>query len=115
MSEYRAAEMRETWHTNDIMNEESYTPGPWLVDRSYDRRVGTTIRGGIMRPGAAHLPAIAKMIDTGIDTANLIGAAPELLAACKAAEACFKHWELSPSEQDAVNLLRTAIAKARGE
>ena len=41
-------------------------------------------------------------------------ATTDLLAACEAAEACFKHWELSPAEQRAVNLLRAAIAKVRG-
>lgn len=84
-----------------------HTSGPWNVNGSAIEADDVTI---------AH---VYDPDENGPDeyaaNASLMAAAPELLSACEAAEVCFKHWELSPAEQAAVEQLRAAIKKATGQ
>lgn len=88
-----------------------HTPGPWII---VDTQRGDAIVNALIddESGAAMYDPI---VDGGIDTeanAQLIAAAPDLLAACEAAESWFSGSALSAQEQVLVEQLRAAIAKA---
>ncbi len=94
-----------------------FTPRPWYaIDRSPER--GLTIRGG-----SHHYPiASCKSYYTGpgarsdeaLANCDLIAAAPDLYAACAAAED-FLAASSAPGAQEIYAELHIALAKARGE
>lgn len=99
------------------MSETKHTSGPWRTESEVDGRHHVV---AIMADAAAEHPLIAQALhglgrvskETALANARLIAAAPELLAACQAAEA-----NLSPMysrEHLVMKLLRDAIAKAEG-
>ena len=95
------------------MSATTHTPGPWAVERSL---AGKTVITG---PGGAHTLAVVAIAFDGAGglssmeaNAHLIAAAPELLAACIAAEETLDNSLRSPERADALELLRAAIAKA---
>jgi hypothetical protein len=80
-----------------------HTPGPW---RSTDKRCGAT-----NVPDAFVISADGTQICRHLDRfedARLIAAAPELLAACRAALANFG------GDTEVADMLRAAVAKAEG-
>lgn len=88
-----------------------HTPGPWHVSRS-SRYVRYRLPGSDTGYNLADCDMGAPPTEM-FANARLIAAAPELLAACEAAEA-----NLSPlycSEHLVMKLLRAAIAKATGD
>lgn len=104
-----------------------HTPGPW--EATCTTGAGWSVRRMHERPGYKGLAPICSMawwqfdipdiIDDNISSANahLIAAAPDLLAACRAADDAIGEWlydgqpkEHNPSE--ALEMLRAAIAKA---
>ena len=85
----------------------TFTPGPWVVSRP-------ALRGGAYcvlseRDGDAAVALVYGRSQTDANAA-LIAAAPDLLAACRAAlhDRMFKDWP------EIATLLRDAIAKAEG-
>lgn len=93
------------------------TPGPWKVEQSdhwlwvagpdREENVICDIVGRNSKPGEDLTPEDAA-------NARLIAAAPDLLAACKAAIVKFKHTPLDRISV-AADMLRDAIAKAEGK
>lgn len=91
------------------MSNSTPTPGPWVIDAAFFpnriRQEGTGLH-------------VASNVDDG--DARLISAAPDLLAACKAALECHDgaNFEVSPASapwfQRVDAVLRAAIAKAEG-
>ena len=85
------------------MSEAKHTPGPWLVDAVFGERDRDIILGYDI-PGAGSPVLIASVYDEADDDGNprdfpisreagganaqLVAAAPDLLAACKAVVAC---------------------------
>ncbi len=81
-----------------------HTPGPWRIIKS--PRVGWNVVDA-----DRNTPAIARVLNSWED-ATLIAAAPDLLEACKAAEANLS--ALYPKTHFVRFTLRAAIAKAEG-
>lgn len=85
-----------------------HTPGPWIIES------GVGFYSIICRDGGKYDGAtIAHEVCNGEANANLIAAAPDLLEACKLAEA-----NLAPaysSDHLVMKSLRVAIAKAEGK
>lgn len=95
------------------MSGAQHTPGPWSVD-------GCQI---VADQGAVALGLYGDIEDPDQTTANirLIAAAPDLLAALKAAEADIVAWLTNGAhtaaeiaEDDVIRQVRAAIAKAEG-
>lgn len=93
------------------MSEQKWTPGPWVY-RKKTAQVGTIIKYDTQSFGM--MLAVCDMDEFDHDehhaNAQLIAAAPELLAACEAAE-----WNSLDLPDFVVKQLRDALAKARGE
>lgn len=93
-----------------------HTPGPWVIDYTMFR-MGYDIK---IKDATCH-SLIAEISiqndkDTELFNANLIAAAPELLKAAEDALAFLEYIAKNGSINDENNdLLRNAIAKARGE
>jgi len=96
------------------MTDVKHTPGPWFVNQDED--------GNYRSIGSAGWWGLAQVVvrfegernddATGLANANLIAAAPDLLAALKAFVADF---DASVSDPDATtDAARAAIAKAEG-
>jgi hypothetical protein len=87
-----------------------HTPGPWEVrDKFYIGRAG---RMSLAEVKSGDVPA--EDVEQHMANARLIAAAPDLLAACKAAAMKLAH---SPLDRISVafEMLEAAIAKATGE
>jgi len=94
-----------------------YTPGPWRVATK-----GPGLLGIYADASASDLIAGIASADNQEANARLMAAAPDLLAALEVALNDFDTWgEVWQSDDDdgvnfpAVNAIRAAIAKARGE
>jgi hypothetical protein len=106
------------------MSESQFTPGPWKVfGRPYDRYFAV-IDSIPDRDGAVVANCICHVALTNEDAkanANLIAAAPELLAACESLVAAMNEYEWSvddsPTPQHKVMMQSAikAIEKAKGE
>lgn len=100
------------------MNEKNWTPGPWVA---YEN-AGDKCFYVAQQDGAPYTPDYSDVCGLECRTwsgertivqranAHLIAAAPELLAACEAAE-----WNSLDLPDFVVKQLRDALAKARGE
>ena len=91
----------------------SYTPGPWKKDlfpniRGYSIRAGGKVRAVVMHRDN---DLIRNGCPEGQANAQLIAAAPDLLAACEASHNAKTQAELDK----AVKMIEAAITKARGE
>lgn len=93
------------------MCEQKWTPGPWVY-REKTSQVGTIIKDDTQSFGMMLAVCDMDEFDHNEHQANahLIAAAPELLAACEAAE-----WNSLDLPDFVVKQLRDALAKARGE
>ena len=104
------------------MTEIKHTPGPWFVVPGVPDQHGHT--RAIVYHGNENIcnlyVAGRKRDDTVLGDAALISAAPELLAACKAAQdalyVCVSGGETGfDKKHDALDVLRAAIAKAENQ
>lgn len=91
----------------------AHTPGPWWLRPTHDH--GKYILGS-SSAGSEH--AVAEC-HSGDDNARLIAAAPDLLAACERAKGFVESWEKQLGDwdevdQNTINAINAAIAKARG-
>lgn len=88
----------------------AYTPGPWKVGRGAD--ANKIVADG----NPPTLVAEMWYRSERFDNANLIAAAPDLLAACEAAAETFDDDAPGPglTEREALKKLKSAIARARG-
>lgn len=90
----------------------AHTPGPWKVNRCLTKYADIfewSIAQTFKHEGEPHLYGIVSGIDSEHD-ARLMASAPDLLAACEAAEA-----NLAPiysSDHHVMKLLRAAIGRA---
>ena len=102
---------------------QQHTPGPWSASSddklNPERAYGITVpwndgdeRGTVVIAEITH----ADSAERAKADARLIAAAPDLLAACRAALACPEmNWqEMDDVSRAAVNAARAAIAKAEG-
>lgn len=112
--------------TETEMKKSKHTPGPWLQEGNWVYAEGDPIRlsgGKEIRPNAFTLsvsPGPDRTREEAEANARLIAAAPELLEAleCMIIGACavaVLHNGERAVLQDAVNIARAAIAKAKGE
>jgi hypothetical protein len=84
------------------MSETKWTPGPWVVDRNPDGRIGThirasapTVKGAIKGVSVARITVGGGVADDDKGNAALIAAAPDLYEALKALDALYAHaWDL---------------------
>ena len=77
------------------MSDERHTPGPWNVDDLGDESFcETNHKYGIGSPNSPcyRLAKIEGLGETALANARLIAAAPDLLAACKAAKGVLDQW-----------------------
>ena len=95
--------------------ETKHTLGPW-------RAVGTFVEGGGRAIAKAVLLAKSNLAGEGSENelgkanARLIAAAPDLLEACEAIALDLENnGELYETDEARIEILRAAIAKARGE
>lgn len=104
------------------MSEAKHTPGPWQISTPHGRMGGRDflLQGADSRTVFDTLAADAWPLSAA--DARLIAAAPELLAACKHLERYVRTGEAGPEgyvvifpvKDNALALLRAAIAKAEG-
>lgn len=106
----------------------AHTPGPWTHNAG-DEPEGCSITiekdGAVLAsvlssdefPCLADDDAIQRCQDEAVGNASIMAAAPELLEACKRAEFAFRvpAGERLSDELKALELLRAAIAKAKGQ
>jgi hypothetical protein len=83
-----------------------HTPGPWVA---HTRGSDAFVR---CADGRQFLCGDIIYHPVNIANANLIAAAPDLLAACEAAIACLDHATVSMADAD--EMLHAAVRKARG-
>ncbi len=105
-----------------------HTPPPWSMSKvqkdnaiyAGNSTVAFSAEVSIYPPDAAkdedqHAGPIAIVsVVEGMDDANLILAAPDLLAACEAVAAAYSRYGSTKSQRESQNLIRAAIAKAKG-
>lgn len=96
------------------MTNTKHTPGPWLVhDKSTLHMNDLTIASTLNYRIVTHHRNAAQKAGEDARNAHLIAAAPDLLAACRAAIADDTGWDV-PMSKAVQDLLRAAIAKATG-
>ena len=95
-----------------------HTPGPWTAvkNSAYWEIDGPDDFGGVADTCASSAgePDFGRSMALGEANARLIAAAPDLLAACKAAEYAANHVDCISAMQHALPAIRAAIAKAEG-
>lgn len=99
-----------------------YTPGPWTVASNYpNAKTAICHSSPLQKLASAHSDvqitgAGTQVISPEEAEANayLIAAAPELLDACKAAEAELEQWTMAAGVDAILEVVRAAIAKAEG-
>jgi hypothetical protein len=99
-----------------------HTPGPWITDD--DTEVIAKIPSDSPNKSSPDILTICRAVDVEIyadnrsgstaANARLIAAAPDLLAACKAAEYAANHVDCISAMQHALPAIRAAIAMAEG-
>ncbi len=82
------------------------TPGPWRAD-------GTQVIGADNQVVAVCRQAKPRNTMIALDNAKLLGAAHDLLEACKAAEMVMRN-NIPHDRHNALIVLQTAISKAEG-
>jgi hypothetical protein len=95
------------------MSEPKHTPGPWYTNPKPDSPQGLIYQENTGK----NIAVCYETLD-----ANLIAAAPELLEACKAAEASGRDVKINDGVEHGVEItheawtsIKTAIAKAEGK
>lgn len=88
-----------------------HTPGPWEISERFDTGDYplTDVRS-ISAHGHVIAHVNAAWMNRSLDDARLMGAAPDMLAACKAALSIA--WEIGSESEDGV---MTLLADARGD
>lgn len=100
--------------TTPTPQKQAFTPGPWLRNIRCDGKYSTVFAGR-----NTHVAHVCQQKDGAETEANidLIASAPDLLEACEVAlefiEARERKYNMTASTEG--NLLRFAIAKARGQ
>lgn len=99
------------------MSESKHTPGPWFVEEPLHRFI-RSLAG--KSPFVAELNILDKTHGEHMANARLIASAPDLLAACEAAQVAFAaEFDATHIQgiavREAVKMLRESIASARGE
>ncbi|MCU4119345.1 hypothetical protein [Variovorax sp. N23] len=89
------------------MSAATHTPGPWPIER---RQTSITAIG----PCVADEYAGSAWLDVSEADAQLIAAAPDLLAACQQFMYSVPHTEIHGEPGSLLEVMRTAIAKATG-
>jgi hypothetical protein len=91
------------------------TPGPWIIDKRCSTRVCLPIENnrGIASTGG-YFSNDQDVAEENEANARLIAAAPDLLAACEAALEDGPHNASCGLHLEVVDVLRAAIAKAKG-
>lgn len=91
------------------MSEAKFTPGPWCL---FPIETGWIVNQ-VGAPGyVCTLPSVSHRAAECAANARLIAAAPDLLEACKQAEAWLSGWA---SAEPYLSIIRAAIAKAAPE
>lgn len=95
----------------------SFTPGPWEMGQTQNYETALVAPGsGIAVAYAAWDGGSGCHLEIENDAdARLIAAAPELYAALVWAEATIAPFSREPAEKSGINMVRAALAKARGQ
>ena len=89
------------------MTEPKFTPGPWSINE-WPQAASDIAIGAVGTPLIARVPLRDVSINEQKANANLIAAAPDLFNALLVAEE-------SVGDLDSLEIVRAALAKARGE
>ena len=96
------------------MTDTKHTPGPWHRNIPPARKYTTIFAG--RNTHVARLAVDDLTTDTELEAnANLIAAAPDLLEALELAEAIIERFKLPEMLEGSADVIRVAIAKARGQ